>query len=76
MMKLFYLILYKCRKLRLHLVNSKLILFEEKIHLIHLRGLILKGGQPFWIPQPDLCPLHSIHPHCIVLKKKGRSLNP
>jgi hypothetical protein len=55
-MKLFCLILYKCRKLRLHLVNSKLILFEEKIHLTHLHGLILKGGQPFWVSQPDLCP--------------------
>jgi hypothetical protein len=24
--------------------------------LTHLHGLILKGGQPFWVPQPDLCP--------------------
>jgi hypothetical protein len=56
MMKLFCLILCKCRKLRLHLVNSILILFEEKIHLTHLHGLILKGGQPFWVPQPDSCP--------------------
>jgi hypothetical protein len=52
-MKLFCLILCKCRKLRLHLVNSKLILFEEKIHLTYLHGLILKGGQPFWVPQLD-----------------------
>jgi hypothetical protein len=60
MMKLLCLILCKCRKLRLHLVNSKLILFEEKIHLTHLYGLILKGGQPFWVPQQNLCPVEII----------------
>jgi hypothetical protein len=42
-------------------VNSKLILFEEKIHLTHLHGLILKGGQPFWVPQPNLCPCEVFH---------------
>jgi hypothetical protein len=52
MMKKICLILYKYRKLRLHLVKSKLILFKEQTHLTHLHGLILKGGQPFWVPQP------------------------
>jgi hypothetical protein len=38
MMKFFWLILFKCRKLKLHLVKSIWILFKKWTHLTQLRG--------------------------------------